>query len=121
MLILTSGVKDKVAISLLVLAMLIATLNSALVLLEVALRPEEVVVLALLILDLITVSGFILPRAMTAVILMVTLMLDFLVFKLTEEELVPSASKVPSTLEVPVLRPLSASSTLAVDLALVLN
>jgi hypothetical protein len=80
-----------------------------------------VVVLALLIKDLITASGFTLPRTMTAVMLMLILMLDFPVFKLSEETLVLSASKVPLTLKVPVPRPLSASSTLAVALALVLN
>jgi hypothetical protein len=121
MLILTSGVRVKVAVSLLVLAMLITTMNSALVLLEAALELEEVVVLVLLIKDLITANGFILPRAMTVTMMMVTLMLDFPISKLSEETPVASASLVPLTTRMLVLKPLSASSIPAVEAAVVLN
>jgi len=115
MLIPTTGVKLKVAVSSLVLAPHLSTANSALVPLDNALRLEEVVVLALLILDLTTASGFILVRTMTAITQMLTLMPDFPVSKLSEDPQVLSVSLVPSIPRVPALKPLSASSIPAVE------
>jgi len=119
--ILTSGVKDKVAISSLVPALLESLTSSAQVPLEPALRPEEEVVLAQLIPVLTTASGSTLFKTMTAIILMLILMLDSPVFKVLVELLDLSASKVPLTLRVPDLKPLSASSTLAVEAAAALS
>jgi len=119
--ILTSGVKDKVAISSLVPVLLESLTSSAQVLLEPALRPEEEVVLAPLIPVLTTASGSTLSKTMTAIILMLILMLDSPVFKVLVELLDLSASKVPLTLRVPDLKPLSASSTLAVEAAAALS
>jgi len=119
--ILTTGVKVKVAVSSLDLAILESLTSSAQVLLEPVLRLEEVAVLAPLILVLTIASGSILSKTMTAIILMLILMLDFPVSKALEDLLDLSASKVPSTLRAPDLKLLSASSTLAVEAAAVLS
>jgi len=115
MLIPTPGVKDKVVLSSLVPALLPSSVNSAPLPLEAVLKPEEVVVLALLILDLITASGFTLLKAMIATMLMLTLMLDSPVSKALVDWPNLSASKEPLTPRVPVLKPLSASSIPAVE------
>jgi len=119
MLIPTTGVKDKVAVSSLVLALLVSTVNSALVPPEDVLRLEEVVVLALLILDLITANGFIPLIVMIAKIPMPILMLDSQVSKPSEELLELNASRVPLTVNLPVLKPVSASNILAVEVVAV--
>jgi len=121
MLIPTSLVKDKVAVSSLVLALLVSTVNSALVPPEDVLRLEEVVVLALLILDLITANGFIPLIVMIAKIPMPILMLDSQVSKPSEELLELNASRVPLTVNLPVLKPVSASNILAVEVVAVLS
>jgi len=113
--ILSFGVRVKVAVSSLDLALLQAMMSSALVLLESVFKLVEVVVPALLTLVLTIASGFIPARVMIVTMKMLTPMLDFPVFKLSEEMLIPSASKVPSTPRRPDLPPLSASSTLAVE------
>jgi hypothetical protein len=115
MLIPTTGVKVKVALSSLVLAPHLSSANSALVPLDNALRLEEVVVLALLILDPITASGFTLLKAMIATMLMLILMLDSPVSKPLEDLPDLNASREPLTLRVPALKPLSASSIPAVE------
>jgi len=74
-----------------------------------------VVVPAVLILVLTIASGFIPARVMIVIMKMLTPMLDFPAFKLSEDPLVPSVSKVPLTPRVPDLPLLSASSTLAVE------
>jgi len=114
MLILSSTDKDKVVVSLLVPALLPAIVSSAPVLLELVLSPDVVVVHALLILDLTTVSGSIPVIVMIATMLMLTLMLDFPPSKASEDLLNLSASLVPLTPRAPDLKPVSASSTLAV-------
>jgi len=121
MLILTTGVKDKVAVSSLVPAPHPSTANSALVPLEPVLRPEEVVVLALLILDLITASGFTLLKAMIVKMLMVIPMLDSPVSKALVEVLDLNVSRELLTPRKPALQPLSASSILAVEAVAALN
>jgi len=121
MLILSTGVRDKVAISSPDLAPHLAIPNSALDLLEPALRPEEVVVHAPLILDLITASGSILARATTATIPMLIAMLDSPISKLSVEIPVPSASLVPSTARALALKPLSASNMTAAEAVAVLS
>jgi len=121
MLILSTGVRDKVAVSSLVPALLPSTPNSAPVLPELVLIPEEVVVLAPLTADLTTASGSTLTTTMIVTILMLITTLDFPVSKPSEDLLVPSVSLVPSTPRRLVLLPLSASSTLAVDLAAALS
>jgi len=109
------GVRVKVAVSSLDPALLQAMMSSALVLLESVFKLVEVVVPALLTLVLTIASGFIPARVMIVTMKMPTPMLDFPAFKLSEETLIPSASKVPSTPRVPDLPLLSASSTLAVE------
>jgi len=84
--------------------------NSALVLLDLALLPDVVVVLALLTVDPITVSGFIPVTVTIVIMLMLILMLDFPAFKLSEDLLDLSASLVPSILRALVPKLLSASS-----------
>jgi len=113
--ILTSGVKAKVVLSSLVLALPPSLANSALVPLELALRPEEVVVHAVLILDQITASGFTLLKVMIAIMLMLIPMLDSPVSKALVDLLSLNASREPLTPRVPALKPLSASSILAVE------
>jgi len=121
MLILTTGVKVKVALSSLVPAPPPSSANSALVPLEPALKPEEVVVLALLILDLITASGFTLLKPMIAKMLMVIPMLDSLVSKALVDLPDLNASREHLTPRKLVLKPLSASSILAVEAVAALN
>jgi len=108
-------------LSLLVPALQPSSQNSAPALLELALSLVVVVVPALLILDLTTASGFTPVIATIATMLMLTLMLDFPPFKASEEPLKLSASVVPSTPRVLDLKPLSASSTLAVAQEAALN
>jgi len=118
---LSSGVKDKDVVSLPVHALLPASASSAPVLLEVVLTLVVVVVTVLLILDLTTVSGST-PVIVTIVITtMVTLTLDFPLSKVSEDLLNLSASLVPLTPRALDLKPVSASSTLAVDQAAVLS
>jgi len=114
-LILTTGDKDKAATSSPQPVLLKPSLKSgALVLLDPVLTLVWVVVAALLMKDLTAVIGFT-PMLIGAVtILLLNLMLDFPVFKPTEEVPVPSVSKVPSTLRLLDLKALSASSSLAV-------
>jgi len=114
-LILSTGVRDKVAVSSLVPALLPLTTSSALVLLEAVFRLDKVVVHAPLILDLTTASGSIPVPATTVTMKMPTLMLDSPVSKTSEDLQVLSASLVPSTPRMPVLKPLSALSILAVE------
>lgn len=118
MLIPSFGAKDKDAVSSLVLALLQATVNSALALLDLASPLAVVVVHALLIVDLTTASGFTLVIVMIAIMPMLTLMLDSPPSKASVELPVLSASPVPSTAELLVLKPLSASSTPAAALHL---
>jgi len=80
-----------------------------------------VVVAALLIPDLTTASGFIPVSAIIVTMIMVTLMPDFQAYKVTVEELVANASKVPLTLRALDLKPLSASSILVVAQEAALN
>jgi len=121
-LILTTGDKDKAATSSSQPALLpLSPMSGALVPLDPVLTLVWVVVAALLIQDLTTVSGFI-PTLIGAVtILKLNLMPDFPVFKPTEEVPVPSASKVPSTPKLLELKALSASSSLAVALEALLS
>jgi len=120
-LILSSGERDKDVVSLPVHALLPASASSAPVLLEVVLTPVVVVVTVLLILDLTTVSGST-PVIVTIVITtMVTLTPDFPLSKVSEDLLNLSASLVPLTPRALDLKPVSASSTLAVDQAAVLS
>jgi len=114
MLILSFGVKAKAVTSLLAHALLPASMNSALVLLDLALLLVVVVVAALLILDLITASGFTLVIAMIATTLMPIHMLDFPPSNPSVDLPTLDASPVPLTARVLVPKPLSASSTLAV-------
>jgi len=114
MLILSPGVRVKDVTSLLAPALLPASMNSALVLLDLASKLVVVVVAALLILDLTTVSGFTPVTAMIATTLMPTHMLDSPASKPSVELPTLDASPVPSTPRVLVPKPLSASSTLAV-------
>jgi len=85
------------------------------------LRLEEVVVHAPLILDLITASGFILLKVMIAIMLMVIPMLDSPVSKALVELPDLNASREPLTPRAPALKPLSASSILAVEAVAALN
>jgi len=120
-LILSSGERDKDVVSLPVHALLPASASSAPVLLEVVLTLVVVVVTVLLILDLTTVSGST-PVIVTIVITtMVTLTPDFPLSKVSEDLLNLSASLVPLTPRALDLKPVSASSTLAVDQAAVLS
>jgi len=120
-LILSSGERDKDVVSLPVHALLPASASSAPVLLEVVLTPVVVVVTVLLILDLTTVSGST-PVIVTIVITtMVTLTLDFPLSKVSEDLPNLSALLVPLTPRALDLKPVSASSTLAVDQAAVLS
>jgi hypothetical protein len=119
--ILSTGVRDKAAVSSLVPALLHPTANSVLALLELALLLEEVAVHVLLILDLTTVSGSTLSKTTIVTMLMLIPMLDFPLSKVLEDLLVPSALLVPLTPRVLDLKPLSASSILAVDQVAVLN
>jgi hypothetical protein len=121
MLILTTGVKDKVVLSLLVLAPPPNSASSALVPLEAVLRLEEVVVHAPLILDLITASGFTLLKVMIVIMLMLIPMLDSPVSKALVDLLSLNASRELLTPRVPALKPLSASSILAVEAVAALN
>jgi len=121
MLILSTGVRDKVATSSLELALLPLSASSAPILLEAVSKPDKVVVHAPLIVDLTTASGSILAEATTVITKMLTHMPDFLVSKTSEDLLVLSVSLVPSTPRALDLKPLSASSILAVDLAAVLS
>jgi len=108
------GDKDKVATSLLQNALLPLTpMNGVLVLLEVALSLAWVVVAALLIPDLMVVSGFILTLNGAVTIQVLNRMPDFPLSKPTEEVPVPSASKVLSIPRRLDPKLLSASSTLA--------
>jgi len=79
------------------------------------------VVHAPLTVDLTTASGSTLAETTTVTTKMLTHMPDFLLFKASEDQLVPSVSLVPSTPRALDLKLLSASSILAVDLALALN
>jgi len=115
------GVRDKVAVSSLVPALHHLSASSALPLPVLASPLVKVVVAALLIVVPITASGFTLATAMIATMTMPTHMLDSLVFKASEEPPVASASLVPLTPGAPDLKPLSASSTLAAELAVALN
>jgi hypothetical protein len=119
--ILSTGVRDKVATSSLVAALHPLSVNSALVLLEAVSKPDKVVVHAPLIVDLTTASGSTLAETMTVTMKMLTHMPDFLLFKVLVDLLVLSVSLVPLTPRALDLKPLSASSTLAVDLAPALN
>jgi hypothetical protein len=119
--ILSTGVRDKAAVSSPDLAPHLAMTNSALDPLEAALRPEEVVVHAPLILDLITASGSTLARATIATIPMLIAMLDSPISNLSVETLVPSASLVPSTARALALKPLSASSMIVAEAVAVLS
>jgi len=117
----SSGDKDKDVVSLPVHALPPASASSAPVLLEVVLTPVVVVVTVLLILDLTTVSGST-PVIVTIVITtMVILTLDFPLSKVSEDLLNLSASLVPLTPRALDPKPVSASSTLAVDQAAVLS
>jgi len=116
MLIPSSGVKAKDVISSLVPALLLLTANSAPAPPELALELEEVVVHVPLMLDPTTASGSILSKTMIVTTPQPLLMLDFLVSKVSEDLLVPSASLVPSTPRVLDPKPLTASSQHAVDL-----
>jgi len=121
MLILSTGVRDKVATSSLELALLPLSASSAPILLEAVSKPDKVVVHAPLTVDLTTASGSTLAEATTVITKMLTHMPDFLVSKTSEDLLVLSVSLVPSTPRALDLKPLSASSILAVDLAAVLS
>jgi len=121
MLIPSPGVKDKDAVSSLAPALLTVTVSSALVLLDLALPLVVVVVLATLIADLITASGFTLVTAMIAIILTLTLMLDFPAFNLLEDLLVPSVSLVLLILRALAPKPLSALSMIVAVLEAVLD
>jgi len=121
MLILSTGVRDKVATSSLVVALLPLSASSAPILLEAVSKPDKVVVHAPLTVDLTTASGSTLAEATTVITKMLTHMPDFLVSKTSEDLLVLSVSLVPSTPRALDLKPLSASSILAVDLAAVLS
>jgi len=115
MLIPTTGVKDKVVLSSLVPALPPSSVNSAPLPLEAVLKPEEVVVLALLIVDLITASGFTLLKAMIVTMLMLTPMLDSHLSKALVDWPNLSVSREPLIPRVLVLKPLSASSIPAVE------
>jgi len=116
-LILSTGVRDKAAVSSLVPALLPLTTSSALVLLEAVFRLDKVVVHAPLILDLTTASGSIPVPATTVTMKMPTLTLDSPVSKTSEDLLKLSVSPVLLTVRALDLKPLSASSIPAVDLA----
>jgi len=121
MLILSSGDKDKVVVSLPELALLPVTVNSAPVLLELVLKLVVVVVVVLLILDLTTASGSTPVTVTTVTTQTVTLMLDSPVSKASEDLLNLSVSLVPLTPRVPDPKPVSASSTLAAVQAAMLS
>jgi hypothetical protein len=89
--ILSTGVRDKVAVSSLVPALPHPTANSVPVLLEIVLLLEEVAVHVLRILDLTTVSGSTLSKTTIVTMLMLIPMLDFPLSKALEDLLVPSA------------------------------
>jgi len=89
-------VEDKVALSSLESALPVLSMSSALALPEVALTLVEVVVPVEMTLDPMAASLFTLMMAMIATTPMLRTMLDFPVYKLSEEELVASASLVPS-------------------------
>jgi len=121
MLILSTGVRDKVAVSSLVPAPHPSTPNSAPALLEVVLRPEEEVVHVLLMPVPTTASGSTPTTTTIARTPMLIAMLDFPVSNHSEDLLALSVSLVPSTPRRLDLKPLSASSTLAVVLAAALS
>jgi len=121
MLIPSNGDADKDVVSLLDLAHLQATVNSALALLDLASSLAVVVVAVLLILDLTTVSGSTLVIATIAIMLMLTLMLDSPASKPSVDLLVPSASPVLLTPGALAPKLPSALSTLAAVLEAVLN
>jgi len=121
MLILSSGDKDKVVVSLPELALLPVIVNSAPVLLELVLKLVVVVVVVLLILDLTTASGSTPVTVTTVTTQTVTLMLDSPVSKASEDLLNLSVSLVPLTPRVPDPKPVSASSTLAAVQAAMLS
>jgi len=116
MLILSTGVRDKVAVSLPALALPHLMTSSALPLPVHVSKLVVVVVVALLMLVPTTASGSI-PVTVTIVTMKMPIpMLDFPLSKASEETLVPSALLVPLTPRVLDLKPLSASSIPAADL-----
>lgn len=108
----STGVRDKVATSLLDLALLVATANSALVLPENAPTLVSVVVLALLTLDLMVASSSTLTSTITVKVPPLRATPDYLLLNPTVEALVVDASKVLY----PAHHLLTASSSAAVDL-----
>jgi len=116
MLILSTGVRDKAAVSSLVNALDPLMTSSAHLLPVLALLLVVVVEAALPMLALITASGSTLAIPMIAIILMLTHMLDSPASKASEETLVQSALPVPLIPRVLDLKPLSALNTPAVDL-----
>jgi len=120
-LILSTGVKDKVAISSLVHALHHPSVSSALALLDLVSLLDVVVVVVLLTAVPITASGSTLVTLMIAIMKMLSHTLDSPPSKTSEDLPKPSASLVPSTPRAPDLKPVSASSTLAVDLVAALN
>jgi len=90
----STGAKDKVAVSLLDLALPVASVNSAPPLLENAPTLDVVLEVAQLILDLITADSSTPMSTMTAKTPAVKTMLDYPLLNLTAELLIASASKV---------------------------
>jgi len=117
MLIGSAKVKDAVSSLPPVLLPTQSTTISAPVLQEDALLWVEVVVLALLILDLMVASSFILTLTTIAIILVLPAMLDSPPSNLSEEPLTASASKELCQAAAVPPNPLSASSTAALVLA----
>jgi len=114
-------VKDKVAVSLLVLALLLLTVNGVPAQPEPALTLVEVVVLAKVIPVLIIASSFTLMNNMIARTPVPKAMPDFPLFKLSEEVSEANVSLVLSIPRVLDLKLLSASSPLAQVLEVLLS
>jgi len=121
MLILSTGVRAKVAVSSLAHALHHLSASSAHLLPVPVLLLVVVVEAALLIVALIIASGFTLVKATIVTTPMPILMLDSPASKASEDLLVPSASLVPLTPGALDLKPLFASNTLAVDLVAALS